>query len=79
MANRKRPFDAALTPDDNFKTPEKRVSVVRLQESDYTQWGVEETCRYLRREALGEWEETFKGWFSALIIQELSHCWCKTH
>ncbi|KAE8293554.1 Deoxynucleoside triphosphate triphosphohydrolase SAMHD1 [Larimichthys crocea] len=61
MANRKRPFDAALTPDDNFKTPEKRVSVVRLQESDYTQWGVEETCRYLRREALGEWEETFKA------------------
>ncbi|TKS77698.1 Deoxynucleoside triphosphate triphosphohydrolase SAMHD1 [Collichthys lucidus] len=61
MANRKRPLDAALTPDDNFKTPEKRVSVVRLQESDYTQWGVEETCRYLRREALGEWEETFKA------------------
>nr|XP_029132376.1 deoxynucleoside triphosphate triphosphohydrolase SAMHD1-like [Labrus bergylta] len=61
MDNRKRPFDGGLSPDESFKTPEKKVSAVRLQDSDYMQWGVEETCRYLRREDLGEFEDTFRA------------------
>nr|XP_046253079.1 deoxynucleoside triphosphate triphosphohydrolase SAMHD1-like [Scatophagus argus] len=62
MDNRKRPFEAVSTSDDKYKTPEKRVSVVRpLQDSDYMQWGVEETCQYLRREDLGEWEDKFRA------------------
>ncbi len=66
MASRKRPLEAALTPDNSFKTPEKRVSAVRLQDSEFMQWGVDETCRYMRREGLAEWEDTFRGWFSGL-------------
>lgn len=63
METRKRPLDA----DDRFETPEKRVSVVRrLQVSDYMHWEVEETCQYLQREGLQEWENTFRGWFSGL-------------
>lgn len=63
MERRKRPLDA----NDTFKTPEKRVSVVRrLQDDNYMQWGVEETCQYLRREGLQEWEDAFRGWFSGL-------------
>ncbi|XP_070825444.1 deoxynucleoside triphosphate triphosphohydrolase SAMHD1-like [Chaetodon trifascialis] len=61
MESRKRPANALLTPCDGFKTPEKRVAVDRLQDSDYMRWGVEETCGYLRREGLGEWEETFRA------------------
>ncbi|KAF7659906.1 hypothetical protein LDENG_00291200 [Lucifuga dentata] len=61
MDSRKRPLAADLSSDDGFKTPEKRVSVVRGQlDSDYMQWGVEETCRYLRREGHGDWEEKFR-------------------
>ncbi|XP_031172324.1 deoxynucleoside triphosphate triphosphohydrolase SAMHD1 [Sander lucioperca] len=60
MENRKRPL-GEVNPNDSFKTPEKRVSVVRLLDSDYMRWGVEETCRYLRGEGLGEWEDTFKA------------------
>lgn len=44
------------------------MSVVRVSDSDYMQWGVEEMCRYLQREGLGEWVDTFKGWFSAFAI-----------
>lgn len=36
------------------------MSVVRVSDSDYMQWGVEEMCQYLRREGLGEWVDTFK-------------------
>lgn len=61
MENRKRPFATVSSPDDSFKTPEKKVSVVRVSDSDYMQWGVEEMCRYLRREGLGEWIDTFKA------------------
>ncbi|CAJ1085055.1 deoxynucleoside triphosphate triphosphohydrolase SAMHD1 [Xyrichtys novacula] len=61
MENRKRPLEAASSPDDSFQTPQKRVSGVRQQDTDYTLWGVEETCRYLRREGLREWEDTFKA------------------
>ncbi|XP_076596618.1 deoxynucleoside triphosphate triphosphohydrolase SAMHD1-like [Chaetodon auriga] len=61
MESRKRPAMALLTPSDGFKTPEKRVAVDRLQDSDYMRWGVEETCGYLRREGLGEWAETFRA------------------
>ncbi|XP_075957530.1 deoxynucleoside triphosphate triphosphohydrolase SAMHD1 isoform X2 [Anarhichas minor] len=61
MESRKRPLEAVLTPDDSFKTPEKRVSEPRLQESDYMRWGVEQTCRYLRAEGLGNWEDTFRA------------------
>uniref|UniRef100_A0A3B4YXU3 Deoxynucleoside triphosphate triphosphohydrolase SAMHD1 n=1 Tax=Stegastes partitus TaxID=144197 RepID=A0A3B4YXU3_9TELE len=61
MENRKRPLEAVLCPADSFKTPEKRASVPGLWSSDYMQWGVEETCRYLRSEGLDEWEDTFRG------------------
>lgn len=61
MENRKRPLAAVSSPDDSFKTPEKKVSVVRVSDSDYMQWGVEEMCRYLQREGLGEWVDTFKA------------------
>lgn len=61
MENRKRPREAALNSDDGFKTPEKRVSSVRLPDSDYMRWGVEETCSYLRREGLGRWEDIMRG------------------
>lgn len=64
MENRKRPLDAALTFNGNFKTPEKRVSVIRWQQ--YMQWGVEETCQYLRKEGLEKWEDAFKGSFCGL-------------
>lgn len=59
MDKRKRQLDEA---HDDLKTPEKRVSVVRrLQDSDYMHWGVDETCQYLRREGLREWEDAFRG------------------
>ncbi|XP_077937784.1 deoxynucleoside triphosphate triphosphohydrolase SAMHD1-like isoform X2 [Gasterosteus aculeatus] len=29
-------------------------------QTDYAGWGVEETCRYLRAEGLGEWEDAFR-------------------
>ncbi|XP_045912544.1 deoxynucleoside triphosphate triphosphohydrolase SAMHD1 [Micropterus dolomieu] len=61
MENRKRPREAVLTPDESFKTPEKRMSLVPVLDSDYMRWGVEEACRYLRREGLGEWEGTFRA------------------
>ncbi|XP_029291592.1 deoxynucleoside triphosphate triphosphohydrolase SAMHD1-like [Cottoperca gobio] len=61
MENRKRPLEAVVTVNDGFKTPEKRVSAVRMPDSDYMRWGVEETCRYLRAEDLGEWEDTFRA------------------
>uniref|UniRef100_A0A8C4NPV4 Deoxynucleoside triphosphate triphosphohydrolase SAMHD1 n=1 Tax=Dicentrarchus labrax TaxID=13489 RepID=A0A8C4NPV4_DICLA len=38
MDNRKRPLEAVESDNDRFKTPEKRVSVVRLQDSDYMRW-----------------------------------------
>ncbi|KAM7404835.1 hypothetical protein PAMP_012146 [Pampus punctatissimus] len=60
MDSRKRPAEAVLNPGDSFKTPEKRVSVVRELDTDYMRWGVEETCQYLQREGLGEWEDTFR-------------------
>ncbi|MEQ2196958.1 hypothetical protein XENOCAPTIV_019297 [Xenoophorus captivus] len=63
MASRKRVIDPALSTDEEFKTPEKRVSVVRgsQPDSDFMRWGVEETCQYLQREGLGEWKDTFRG------------------
>ncbi|KAK2851501.1 hypothetical protein Q5P01_007777 [Channa striata] len=65
MDNRKRPLAAVAGRSDSFKTPEKRVSMVPVPvpvpDSDYTRWGVEETCLYLRREGLGQWEDAFRG------------------
>ncbi|XP_068997212.1 deoxynucleoside triphosphate triphosphohydrolase SAMHD1-like isoform X1 [Embiotoca jacksoni] len=61
MSNRKRPSGAFVSPADEFKTPEKKVSVVRQPDSDYRRWGVEETCQYLRRAGLGKWEHKFKA------------------
>uniref|UniRef100_A0A3P9DMT9 Deoxynucleoside triphosphate triphosphohydrolase SAMHD1 n=1 Tax=Maylandia zebra TaxID=106582 RepID=A0A3P9DMT9_9CICH len=67
MENRKRPLAAVSSPDDSFKTPEKKVSVVRVSDSDYMQWGVEEMCRYLQREGLGEWVDTFKAYLHTVL------------
>lgn len=61
MANRKRPLDSAFAAKNSFQTPEKRVSGVRLPDLDYMHWGVEETCQYLCKEGLEEWETIFKG------------------
>uniref|UniRef100_A0A3Q1G5H2 Deoxynucleoside triphosphate triphosphohydrolase SAMHD1 n=1 Tax=Acanthochromis polyacanthus TaxID=80966 RepID=A0A3Q1G5H2_9TELE len=61
MESRKRLLEAVSSPADSFKTPEKRVSVPGPWSSDYMQWGVEETCQYLRREGLREWEDKFRG------------------
>lgn len=61
MENRKRRFNAVLNPNDDLKTPEKRVSSAGLLDTDYTRWGVDETCRYLQSEGLGKWEDKFRG------------------
>uniref|UniRef100_A0A7N8XA68 Deoxynucleoside triphosphate triphosphohydrolase SAMHD1 n=1 Tax=Mastacembelus armatus TaxID=205130 RepID=A0A7N8XA68_9TELE len=61
MADRKRPFEAVQTAEDRYRTPEKRVSDVRVHDSDYKHWGVEETCRYLRGEGLSKWEDIFRA------------------
>lgn len=37
------------------------MSAVPQPDSDYMQWGVEETCLYLRGEGLGQWENTFRA------------------
>lgn len=64
MANRKRPLVEDSPPGEIFKTPEKRVSVVRRQQdADYMQWGVDETCQFLQTEGLQKWEDAFRGWF----------------
>ncbi|XP_054465986.1 deoxynucleoside triphosphate triphosphohydrolase SAMHD1 [Anoplopoma fimbria] len=55
MANRKRPLDAGSMPGDSCRTPEE------LQDRDYMRWEVDQTCRYLLAEGLGEWEETFRA------------------
>lgn len=60
MENRKREFDEVSTPDDSLSTPAKRVSAVRLQDSDYM-LEVDEICQFLQREGLGEWIETFRA------------------
>ncbi|XP_074537499.1 deoxynucleoside triphosphate triphosphohydrolase SAMHD1-like [Halichoeres trimaculatus] len=60
MENRKRPFESVSAPDDSFTTPVKRGSAVRHQDSNYMQWGVDQTCRFLQREGLGKWEDTFR-------------------
>ncbi|XP_017270422.1 deoxynucleoside triphosphate triphosphohydrolase SAMHD1 isoform X2 [Kryptolebias marmoratus] len=61
MASRKRPIESGSSPEEVFKTPEKRVSVVRLPDSNFTELGVEEVCKYLRKEGLGEWEDKFRA------------------
>ncbi|XP_040009322.1 deoxynucleoside triphosphate triphosphohydrolase SAMHD1 isoform X2 [Xiphias gladius] len=61
MENRKRPLEAVSSVNNSFKTPEKRMSAVRQQDSDYARWGVEETCQYLRREGLEKWENKFRA------------------
>ncbi|KAM9786333.1 deoxynucleoside triphosphate triphosphohydrolase SAMHD1 [Neosynchiropus ocellatus] len=60
MASRKRTLETADIETNAFKTPDKKVSVLGLPTSEYLQWGVEETCEYLRREDLGEWESLFR-------------------
>ncbi|XP_037628431.1 deoxynucleoside triphosphate triphosphohydrolase SAMHD1-like [Sebastes umbrosus] len=58
MENRKRPSESVFTPNGSFNTPEKRV---RLLDLDYARWGVEEMCRYLQTEGLGQWEDTVRA------------------
>uniref|UniRef100_A0A668A2T8 Deoxynucleoside triphosphate triphosphohydrolase SAMHD1 n=1 Tax=Myripristis murdjan TaxID=586833 RepID=A0A668A2T8_9TELE len=60
MESRKRPLAAGPCTADVFKTPEKRMAVVRQQDSDFMGWGVEETCKYLHREGFAEWEDKFR-------------------
>ncbi|XP_014843525.1 PREDICTED: deoxynucleoside triphosphate triphosphohydrolase SAMHD1-like [Poecilia mexicana] len=63
MASRKRPMGPAASSDEEFKTPEKGVSVVRGSppDSGFMRWGVEETCQYLQREGLEEWTDKFRA------------------
>lgn len=66
MDNRKRPLSPSSTSSDGFKTPDRRVSVVNgLLNSNFMNWGIEETCQYLRGGGFAEWEEAFRGWCSA--------------
>ncbi|KAM9343911.1 deoxynucleoside triphosphate triphosphohydrolase SAMHD1-like [Pholidichthys leucotaenia] len=58
MESRKRTLEER---NDGYKTPEKEVSAFLVSDSDYIHWGVEETCQYLRKEDLGEWEDTFRA------------------
>ncbi|XP_062314410.1 deoxynucleoside triphosphate triphosphohydrolase SAMHD1 [Osmerus eperlanus] len=58
MDSRKRPRED-LPVANHFKTPEKRVSVVR-RNRDFMQWDVEDTCRYMCQEGLGSLEERFR-------------------
>ncbi|XP_037098954.1 deoxynucleoside triphosphate triphosphohydrolase SAMHD1 [Syngnathus acus] len=58
MASRKRGVVTA-SHGDSSPTPGKRASVYRTQNSDVSQWGIEETCHYLRGEGLGEHETAF--------------------
>uniref|UniRef100_A0A7N6AGW0 Deoxynucleoside triphosphate triphosphohydrolase SAMHD1 n=1 Tax=Anabas testudineus TaxID=64144 RepID=A0A7N6AGW0_ANATE len=60
MESRKRPLEADSGPSNGFQTPEKRVSAVRLPDSDYMRWGVEETCQFLLKEGLSKWVALFK-------------------
>ncbi|XP_057685987.1 deoxynucleoside triphosphate triphosphohydrolase SAMHD1 [Corythoichthys intestinalis] len=60
MASRKRDLATAMSPGDCFQTPEKKVSVDQMSDLDVSQWGIEETCLYLREEGLGEWETVFR-------------------
>ncbi|XP_019746798.1 deoxynucleoside triphosphate triphosphohydrolase SAMHD1 isoform X2 [Hippocampus comes] len=60
MANRKRDSATAISPGDVFQTPGKRVSVDRTPNSDFSRWGIEETCQFLRGEGLAEWETVFR-------------------
>ncbi|XP_054902374.1 deoxynucleoside triphosphate triphosphohydrolase SAMHD1 [Poeciliopsis prolifica] len=63
MESRKRPVCPAPSPDEEFQTPEKRVSVARDSplDSGFMRWGVEETCQYLQREGLEEWKDKFRA------------------
>lgn len=68
MDGRKRPRqDSSYNSTDNFKTPEKRASVVPRRDGsptqwdvDFRNWDVETTCSYLRHEGLEEWESIFR-------------------
>lgn len=64
MASRKRSFP----PDSSLSAPGKRAPGPGAPQTDYAGWGAEETCRYLRAEGLGEWEDAFRGWSSLLEI-----------
>uniref|UniRef100_A0A3B3C2U0 Deoxynucleoside triphosphate triphosphohydrolase SAMHD1 n=1 Tax=Oryzias melastigma TaxID=30732 RepID=A0A3B3C2U0_ORYME len=72
MENRKRPLDSMLSSNDRFKTPEKSRWPVLVPGSDLLQWGVEETCQYLLKEGLGEWENAFRGINSFLYLSDLA-------
>lgn len=68
MDGRKRPREDLPCNSDNFKTPEKRVSLAPRRDGrskqwdvDFRDWDVETTCSYLHNEGLGEWESKFKG------------------
>ncbi|XP_061667954.1 deoxynucleoside triphosphate triphosphohydrolase SAMHD1 [Syngnathoides biaculeatus] len=60
MERRKRNLATEINPGNSFRTPEKRMSLARSPDSDISGWGIEETCRYLQEEGLGEWESVFK-------------------
>ncbi|XP_020785555.2 deoxynucleoside triphosphate triphosphohydrolase SAMHD1 isoform X2 [Boleophthalmus pectinirostris] len=58
MANRKRPLEVTA---NSLHTPEKKVSVDPMISSDYMHWEVEDTCQYLRKEGLIEWQDIFRA------------------
>ncbi|XP_045569671.1 deoxynucleoside triphosphate triphosphohydrolase SAMHD1 isoform X2 [Salmo salar] len=60
MDKRKRSREDLPTADsDHFKTPEQSVYTGLSRDGDLRQCDVEDTCRYLRQEGLGAWEEKF--------------------
>uniref|UniRef100_A0A8C8C6K5 Deoxynucleoside triphosphate triphosphohydrolase SAMHD1 n=1 Tax=Oncorhynchus tshawytscha TaxID=74940 RepID=A0A8C8C6K5_ONCTS len=68
MDRRKRSREDLPTAD-HFNTPEERVYAGLSLDGDLRQWSVEDTCRYLRLEGLGIWEEKFRG--SIVVITVL--------
>uniref|UniRef100_A0A3B3VEP1 Deoxynucleoside triphosphate triphosphohydrolase SAMHD1 n=1 Tax=Poecilia latipinna TaxID=48699 RepID=A0A3B3VEP1_9TELE len=81
MASRKRPMGPAASSDEEFKTPEKGVSVVRGSppDSGFMRWGVEETCQYLQREGLEEWTDKFRGSLLLLVFNDPIHGHVELH
>nr|XP_015220264.1 PREDICTED: deoxynucleoside triphosphate triphosphohydrolase SAMHD1 [Lepisosteus oculatus] len=59
LENRKRLREEIL-PTDLCVTPEKKVSDVSWRHTDYQDWGVEETCKYLQLKGFGEWQQKFR-------------------
>lgn len=71
MDNRKR-LREEQPCEESLKTPEKRIVTgqQRIGDGNFKNWGIGETCSYLRLHGLGEWEQKFRGKLCSLIFPE---------